>query len=64
MFVSVERILQQESAIVIDDPQSCIICWQHAVWRAVARQAKLGSAAESSMIASKNQPLFLSTPTV
>ena len=62
--MSVERILQQVSAIAMEEPQSCIICWQHAEWRAVARQAKLGSAAESSMIASKSQPLFLSTRTV
>jgi hypothetical protein len=64
MLGSVERILQQLSAIAMDEPQSCIICWQQAEWCAVARQAKLGSAAESSIIASMNQALFLSERTV
>lgn len=59
--MSVERILQQESAIVMEGPQSCIISWQHAEWRGGARQAKPGIAADSSMIASKSQALFLST---
>jgi hypothetical protein len=64
MLWSVERILQQVSAIAMDELQSSIICWQHAEWRAVARQARVGSAAESSIIASMNQALFLSTRTV
>jgi len=64
VLVSVERILQQESVIVMDDPQSCIIRWQHAEWRAVGRQARLGRAADSSIITSKNKALFLSTRTV
>lgn len=59
--MSVERILQQESGIAMDDPQFCLISWQHAEWREGARQAKLGSAADSSMITSKNLTLFLST---
>ncbi len=62
--MSVERILQQESAIVMDEPQFCIICWQHAERCVGGRQAKLGSAVDSSMIANKNQALFLSTCTV
>ena len=62
--MSVERILQQESAIVMDELQSCVICWQHGEWCSFARQAKLGSAAESSIIASMNQAFFLSTRTV
>jgi len=59
--VSEERILQQESVIVMDGPQSCIICRQHAEWRRGARQAKPGSAADSSMVTIKIQAHFLST---
>ena len=65
MFVSDECTLQQEgSAIAIEDPQSCIICWQHARWFAGAKQAKPGSAAQSTTIANMNQVPLLPTITV
>ena len=65
MLVSEECTLQQEgSAMAIDDPQSCIICWQHACCEANAKQATPGSAAHSTTIANMNQMPLLPTRTV
>ena len=52
------------SAIAIDDPQSCIICWQQSWCPAGARQANPGSAAHSTMIASMIQAFLVLTCTV
>jgi len=62
MFESEECTLQQErSGIAIDDPQSCVIWRQQAWCGAGVKQAKPGSAAHSTMIASMNQAPFLPT---
>jgi hypothetical protein len=64
-FDSDECTLQQEGfAMAIDDPQSSVICRQHACCAAGARQAKPGSTAHSATIASMNRALFLPTRTV
>jgi hypothetical protein len=55
MFVSDECTVQQGGfAMVIDDPQPSVIWWQQAWWEAGARQAKPGSTAHSTKIASMN----------
>jgi hypothetical protein len=65
MFVSDECTLQQEGvAMAIDEPQSCVIGWQHAWCGAGARQAKPGSAAHSATIVSMNNAPLLPTRTV
>jgi|GEM_PF-6092068 len=50
--------------MAIDEPQSCIICWQQSWCGAGARQAKPGSVAHSTMIASIVQAFLLATRTV
>ena len=50
--------------MALDDPQCCIICWQQVWCGAGARQAKPGSAAHSTTIASMNNAFLLPTRTV